>query len=211
MQKIADKHKSKLYQSKAATVTDQEMKGFTYIEHKDNVALALDICSKLGVKRAIALSEMKKSIPDEGVLRRFTISFQEKRIFFYNALAANDPESTIMIWDAIKSQSNENEHFMIVLNTRKDRQDRAQRLVEMMALLEYDSIGLIGESLEMVVNMCAKQGIPKEKIHAIGEKSTKEQYHDLCLASVPSTTIIAIGNMGVGGAELAQYFEEKHQ
>lgn len=210
MQNIAKKRKSKLIKSNVKTITNDDLKGFTYIEHKDNIALALDICSELGVSKEIALPEMKRSIPDEGVLRRFTVNKHNKRIHFYNALAANDPESTIMIWDAIRNQSAKNEHFMFLLNTRQDRQDRAIRLVDMMSKLEYGSIGLIGESLDMVVAMCERQGITKEKIHAIGAKPTKDQYLDLCSASHSNTTIIAIGNMGAGGAELSEYFENIH-
>lgn len=210
MKKIANKQKTKLFNSDPNTITNGDIKGFTYIEHKDNVALALDICAELGVAKDIALPEMKRSIPDEGVLRRFTVTKNEKRIHFYNALAANDPESTIMIWNAIKDQSEEDEHFMFLLNTRQDRQDRAIRLVAMMSQLNYGSIGLVGESLDMVVAMCEKQGITKDKIHAIGAKPTEEQYNNLCEASLSNTTIIAIGNMGAGGAELSEHFENIH-
>lgn len=211
MEKIATKRKTKLFKSEASSVTNDDIKGFTYIEHKENVALALDVCAQFGIEKSVALPEMKRSIPDEGVLRRFTILTENKRIHFYNALAANDPESTIMIWDAIKDQSETGEHFMFLLNTRQDRQDRAIRLVDMMSKLDYSSIGLIGESLDMVVNMCLKQHIDKNKIHAIGAKKTQEQYNDLIAASEAKTTIIAIGNMGAGGSELSEYFEERHQ
>ncbi|WP_299551752.1 poly-gamma-glutamate synthase PgsB [Seonamhaeicola sp.] len=211
MNKVAKRRKTTIRKSEAASISKTDMQGFTYIEHKDNVALALDICSELGVERASALKEMKRSIPDEGVLRRYTINAEDKRIFFYNALAANDPESTLMIWKSIKEQCDPDEHIMIVLNTRKDRQDRAVQLVKMIALLDYGSVGLIGESLDNVFQMCIKKGVPKEKIHAIGEKSTHDQFIDICHASHCKTTVLAIGNMGVGGAELAQYFEKKHK
>ena len=211
MNKIAVKRKTALFASDPNTITNEDLQGFTYIEHKDNVALALDICMSLGVDRSKALAEMKRSIPDEGVLRRFTVQEQGKRIHFYNALAANDPESTIMIWDAIKNQSEDNEHMMFLLNTRQDRQDRAVRLVDMMSQLDYSSIGLIGESLDMVVSMCTKQGIEKNKIQAIGLKTTEEQYRDLYEALPHNSTIVAIGNMGAGGAELSEYFENQHK
>jgi poly-gamma-glutamate synthase PgsB/CapB len=210
MASIAKKRKSEVHQSKAETISDADLEGFTYIEHKENVALALDICAKTGVEREIALAEMKPSIPDEGVLRRFTVNESEKRIHFYNALAANDPESTIMIWDAIRAQSDKDEHFMFLLNTRQDRQDRAIRLVDMMSQLDYSSIALVGESLDMVVQMCKDKKIASEEIHPIGLKPTLEQYEDLVSASVSKTTIIAIGNMGAGGAELSKHFENIH-
>ncbi|MEM7187129.1 MAG: poly-gamma-glutamate synthase PgsB [Bacteroidota bacterium] len=211
MKRKAEALKTQFHQSLPETVTDEEMEGFTYIEHKENVSLALDICAQLGVERSLALAEMKRSIPDEGVLRRYTVYYGEKRIHFYNALAANDPESTLMIWEQILKSSDDKEHLMIVLNTRKDRQDRAIRLVEMMASLQYDSIGLIGESLDGVLTMCKKQHIPRQAICAVGTKPTLQQYQELCQAAGPATTILAIGNMGAGGAELADYFEQNHQ
>ncbi|MEM7086183.1 MAG: poly-gamma-glutamate synthase PgsB [Bacteroidota bacterium] len=210
MKKIAISRKTRFHQSVPETVSDKDMEGFTYIEHKENVSLALDICSELGVERSRALAEMKRSIPDEGVLRRYTVSYANKRIHFYNALAANDPESTLMIWDYILKNSDSDEHLMLLLNTRKDRQDRAIQLVAMMARLSYDSIGLIGESLDGVITMCKKQGIPKQVIHDIGHKPTLQQYQELCEVSEEKTTILAIGNMGAGGAELAEYFEQNH-
>ena len=70
------------------------MKGFSYIEHRENVALALDICEHIGVKRAIALKGMYKAQPDEGALKAFKIRVFGKDITFYNAFAANDPDFT---------------------------------------------------------------------------------------------------------------------
>ncbi len=211
MNRVARGRSSELLVSTKDDISDADMQGFTYIEHKDNVALALDICSDLGVEKETALAAMKLSIPDEGVLRKFQIAREGKRILFYNALAANDPESTVMIWNAITGQSESNEHFMFVLNTRKDRPDRAAQLVEMIASLAYHSVALIGETVEMVVSMCQKNGIPRDRVHPIGMKPTEEQFNALCSLAPAQTTLLAIGNMGVGGAELAQYFEEQHK
>ncbi|MCJ8268624.1 MAG: poly-gamma-glutamate synthase PgsB, partial [Psychrosphaera sp.] len=38
------------------TVSDDEMAQFSYIEHKENVALALKLCADLGVEREVALA-----------------------------------------------------------------------------------------------------------------------------------------------------------
>ncbi|MEM8909782.1 MAG: poly-gamma-glutamate synthase PgsB, partial [Bacteroidota bacterium] len=105
MEQMAQQQQTQLYKSDPLTISTEALKGFSYIEHKDNIALALDICADLGVDRATALAAMQQSIPDEGVLRRYAVRREDKRIFFYNALAANDPESTLMIYDAITEQS----------------------------------------------------------------------------------------------------------
>jgi poly-gamma-glutamate synthase PgsB/CapB len=207
---VAKKRNTEIHQAKAYTVSDEDMVGFTYIEHKDNVALALDICSSLGVDREIALAAMKKTIPDEGVLTKVTVHEDGKRIDFYNAFAANDPESSLMIWNSIINQVDEDEHMVILLNTRKDRQDRARQLIEMIALkLNYGAVALVGESVDLVVEMGLKQNIKREDIEAIGDIPTEDKYKELCRTAKPKTTIIGIGNMGAGGAELVKYFESK--
>jgi hypothetical protein len=44
------------------------MKDFTYLEHPQNVAVALDVCVEAGVDKKIALEGMKKVKPDLGAL-----------------------------------------------------------------------------------------------------------------------------------------------
>ena len=207
---VAKKRNTKIHQALASTISDEDMVGFTYIEHKENVSLALDICAELGVDRALALAEMKKTIPDEGVLTKVTVNYDDKRIDFYNAFAANDPESSLMIWNSIVKHVDADEHLIILLNTRKDRQDRARQLIELIALkLNYSSVALIGDVVDLVVEMGIKQKIKREDIVPIGGIPTEEAYIELCKASKKKTTIVGIGNMGAGGAELVKYFESK--
>lgn len=207
---VAKKRNTQVHQALASTISDEDMLGFTYIEHKENVSLALDICAELGVDREIALAEMKKTIPDEGVLTKVTVNYEDKRIDFYNAFAANDPESSLMIWNSIVKHVDADEYLIILLNTRKDRQDRARQLIELIALkLNYSSVALIGDVVDLVVEMGLKQKIKREDIVPIGGIPTEEAYIELCKASKKKTTIVGIGNMGAGGAELVKYFESK--
>ena len=212
MKKIATKRKTRVFQSLGDKVSEEEMKGFRYIEHKVNVDLALDICASLGVDRAIALAEMKTTIPDEGVLTQSIIHDEDKVIHFYNGFAANDPESTLMIWETIETAHDQGEEKIILLNTRKDRQDRARQLVEAIASdIDFDKIALIGESCELVEEMALKSKIAYNKIVTIGLLSPEEQYEKLVKSTDKAAIILGVGNMGVGGADLAKYFENKHQ
>lgn len=212
MRNIAQKRKSEIYQSLGEKVTEEEMKGFRYIEHKANVDLALEICESLGVDRNVALSEMKTTVPDEGVLTKSVIKSNDKVVNFYNGFAANDPESTLMIWNAIEASHSDGEERIILLNTRKDRQDRARQLVEAIASnITFEKIALIGESCELVEEMALKSDIPLNKIVNIGLKSSEDQFNQLIEATNKESIILGVGNMGVGGADLAKYFENKHQ
>lgn len=100
------------------------------------------------------------------------------------------------------------EQLVILLNTRKDRQDRAKQLIELIATqLNATHVALIGEPVDLVVDMALNQKIRREEIFAIGLKPTEEVFDELCNLSKSKTTIIGIGNMGAGGAELAKYVE----
>lgn len=209
MQKVGKRRKTEVFQSTKDSISDADMKDFNYIEHKDNVALALDVCQSFGIDRDLALAEMKNSIPDEGVLQRHSIREDSKRINFYNAFAANDPESSLMIWNSIKAFNEEDEHLMVLLNTRKDRQDRARQLVKLIKDLDYNTVALMGESMDLVVEMCLKNSIPRDKIVSLDASDPEEQYNQLLKASAGNTSIVGIGNMGAGGAELSNYFEDR--
>tara|TARA_Y100001934_G_scaffold252612_1_gene316800 strand:+ start:746 stop:1927 length:1182 start_codon:yes stop_codon:yes gene_type:complete len=212
MKKIAKKRKTNVFQSLGDEVSDEEMQGFRYIEHKANVDLALEICASLGVNRDVALAEMKTTIPDEGVLTKSIIHEKGKVIYFYNGFAANDPESTLMIWNTIQSAHQDVKEKIILLNTRKDRQDRARQLVETIASeMDFDKIALIGESCELVEEMALKNKIAYNKIIMIGWPSTQVQYQKLFEATVENSVVLGVGNMGVGGSDLAKFFEKKHQ
>jgi poly-gamma-glutamate synthase PgsB/CapB len=208
--KIAEKRNSISHQSKASTVSDEEMVGFRYIEHKINVALALDICESLGVNREIALAEMKKTMPDEGVLTKSDVIEGGKNISFYNAFAANDPESSLMLWDSIVQQTKPEVDKMILLNTRHDRQDRARQLIEMIASkMQFEYVGLIGESCDLVKEMALKNKVPLDKIVLIGDVSKEEKYEQIANSVGENAIVVGIGNMGAGGAELAKFYEFK--
>ncbi|MBO6515587.1 MAG: poly-gamma-glutamate synthase PgsB [Bacteroidia bacterium] len=208
VQKIARKRKTGVHQSLGFKITDDEVKGFDYIEHKANIDLAMDVCLSLGVDRAKALAEMQKTRPDEGALTQSFIKTERKRVTFYNGFAANDPESTLMIWESITRNLNQDEQKTILLNTRKDRQDRARQLIEMVAhRMDFDVVALIGESVDLVEDLALRNGISRKKILKIGRPSSEKQFAHIVKASKSSATVLGIGNMGAGGAELAQCFE----
>lgn len=49
-------------------VTADDMSPFSYVEHKENVALVLKVCASIGVPRDVALKGMWATPPDPGVM-----------------------------------------------------------------------------------------------------------------------------------------------
>ena len=100
-----------------------------FIEHPENIDLALKVCESLGVKKDVALSGMVKAKPDPGALFVWDIIFKKNKNKFVSAFAANDPSSTMKVWNLIIN--GRNEHKCIFLNTRNDRRYRTVQLVEL--------------------------------------------------------------------------------
>lgn len=203
------KKNTQFHRSYATSISDEDMRGFNYIEHKDNIALALDICEHLGVGRALALSGMKKMIPDQGALVKNTIKIENKQINFYNAFAANDPESSLMIWNSINSTI-DNEQMIVLLSIRNDRQSRAIQLINLIASkMEFDYVVLIGESTKLIEEKALKFKIPREKVINKPWNTPEKIFDGLLELSQDKTTIVGIGNMGAMGAEVSQVFRNR--
>ncbi|RLD55751.1 MAG: poly-gamma-glutamate synthase PgsB [Bacteroidetes bacterium] len=212
LKKIADKRKTKSHFIDSSAISQEDMKGFSYIEHKDNVALALAICEHLKVDRKIALNGMYQAIPDEGALRRYEVKAFQKQLFFYNAFAANDPDSTLMVWNKIRDEIGFEGIRIVLLNTRHDRLDRAKQLAEMVASKlagEMEYLILMGQSTEVVEGMCVGYGLSGEKIINLGFTTPPKVFEKVLGITDKKSSIVAIGNMGGKGAETAEYFEHR--
>ena len=212
LQKIADKKKTATHFIDPQTVSPDEMKGFSYIEHRENVSLALAVCQHLGISRELALGGMYDAVPDAGVLTRICIRVAGKNLFFYNVFAANDPDSSLLIWRKSRDEAGLEGTRVVLLNTRQDRLDRARQLSEMVAKKigdETDFLVLMGESGEVVESMCVGYGFPKKKIINLGFTEPDKVFDTALSITQKTSTIFAIGNMGGMGAATVEFFEHK--
>ena len=128
---------------------DDELNGFSYLEHRENINLAIKVCQLCGVNRDVALKGMRKCIPDPGALTIWNIK-HNNNFRFINAFAANAPASTLKTWEMINDRIKADK-FSIFLNTRIDRQYRKIQL-----------INLIFDKLKPNVLVLRGENFPKE-------------------------------------------------
>jgi len=212
LKKMADKRNTVSHFIHSDMVTLEEMKGFNYIEHRDNVALALAVCQYLKIDRDVALKGMYQAVPDAGALRKYKVEAFNKQLSFYNAFAANDPDSTYMVWEKIRDEIGLEGVRIILLNTRQDRLDRAKQLAELAGkklAKEIDYLILIGQSTDVVENMTVNYGLSQKKIINLGWTTPAKVFEQVLSLSVTASTTLAIGNMGGMGAETAEFFENR--
>jgi len=184
---------------------------FEYIEHEDNLSLALAVCEHFGIHRDVALKGMQNSNPDPGALQKFTIDTLGKKVIFYNVFAANDPESSLYIWEKITSALADQEK-MVVLNTRADRFARSHQLIDTFCQENYDYFILTGEKTEQLEHYALDGRIPKGKLLVLGEIEPSLIFDRVLSLTTKESHIIGIGNIAGTkkyGAKIVNYFRKK--
>lgn len=210
MKKQARKNHATIIQSDSEMVSDAEMKEFNHIEHKENVALALQICTDLGIDRQKALLEMYKAIPDVGATEVFQKEVSGKRVYFCHSFAANDPESTFVLLKHIIELYHDIKSVGIVLSTRADRMFRSKQLLDMIVDVEYSKIFLIGQQTGSVLSYGLKKKIPATKMTDCGWVSGEELMKSVAKLPGEEILLIGIGNIHGNGGIIVKYFKERN-
>lgn len=191
--------------SKSNVVSDQELKKFSYIEHKENVALALDVCAHFSIDKKTALRGMYTMQPDPGVLEKQRLSVHGKNVMFINAMAANDPESICQIWETIEKTTVE---INVLINCRDDRIDRSFRIAELIKeRISADHYILTGRGTHVLVR-ALKKSIDNEKIHDLGNRKPNAAVAYITEIVNDNSLIFAIGNTVGYGMELSREFHK---
>ncbi len=202
---------TELHPVEDGAVTEADLHGFSYLEHAENVALALAACAHLGVDRKTALEAMQRANPDPGVLRRYTVEIGAKRVDFVNAFAANDPDSTRMIWSRLGLDGPEPGLRRIVLaNCRGDRLQRSGQIAELVGReLAADRVVLAGEGTHLVALRALALGLEPRRLTDLGGLGA-EQVFERVLGLVESrAVVVGIGNIVGLGQEIVLHFKNR--
>lgn len=191
-------------------VTEEELNRFSYVEHAENVALALRVCEDLGVDRQTALQGMWAAKPDPGVMTTHEIDFFGRQIFFVNGFAANDPESTERIWELAVRRYDMVEKRIAVFNCRADRPDRSQQLGQACAnWTAADHYVLIGTGTYLFARAAFKAGLDGRKF-VFAENTRVDDLFEICIElSGASSLIMGMANIGGPGLEVVRYFKNR--
>ncbi|MBC8478092.1 poly-gamma-glutamate synthase PgsB [bacterium] len=209
MKEVAARMGSDLLEVDEQNISDEEMNRFGHLEHKENVAIALAVARQLDVDRETALRGMYSSEPDIGALKVHRLELDDNSLLFINALAANDPESTYAIWQKVETLFGDLGTRIILLNSRHDRLERSQQLVEMLTTMEFDHLVLTGERVDKTVSYCYHWQIPESKVHKMDAIHLEDVYRGVMKLAGRHGTLMAIGNHHGGGGEIAHFLRER--
>ncbi|OIJ65509.1 poly-gamma-glutamate synthase PgsB [Streptomyces mangrovisoli] len=205
----AESRDCKLVYANPESVTDEELRGFSWFTFKENVAIALTVAELLGVDRRTALQGMYDAPPDPGVLsvERY-VTEDGKRLRFANVFAANDPESTLMNINQLLDLGAVHRPLNVVINCRPDRVERNGQMGEIIPDLDPDKVFVIGHPAKSAIDAMP----PEYRSRAVdlgGDRRDPEEFMRLLLDELgPDTSLVAIGNIHGQGEHLLEHLAE---
>lgn len=199
-------------------VRDREISQFKRPVFRENLALALKVCSLLGVSRTKALHGMRNTAADPGALNVFSVKRGKRCIYLVNAFAANDPESTMMAWELWKKlplyQHLKEMPVIGLFNNRLDRGFRLKSLSEMaIPRLQLSHIVLVGQATFLSRHMLIKVGVDASRITVYRGFWNSKQFATRLIERIDSlagcdAVLFGFGNVKGPGQMIVEYFRD---
>ena len=159
---IAADRGSKLVVAKPGILPEGYLDQFEYKIFENNCVMALNVARALGIPDDVAYRGMLRAHPDPGALRIEKVQNKNLESWLVNAFAANEPSSTLEIWDCLKETKlpMDNEPI-VVMNCRPDRVDRSYQFArDCLPLLGPIQLVVIGEKAEPIEKTWQKGKMP---------------------------------------------------
>ncbi|MEU8793930.1 poly-gamma-glutamate synthase PgsB [Streptomyces sp. NPDC048643] len=209
LQEEADSRDCKLIYADPETVSEEELRGFSWFTFKENVAIALTVAELLGVERETALQGMYDAPPDPGVLsvERY-VTEDGKKVRFANVFAANDPESTLMNINQLLDLGAIHRPLNVVINCRPDRVERNGQMGEIIPELDPDKVFVIGHPAKSAIDAMPAE-YRSRAVDLGGDRRDPEEFMRRLLAELgPDSSLVAIGNIHGQGEHLLEHLAE---
>lgn len=196
-----------------AKVGWDELDQFAYVEHPENVALALRVCQDLGVDRDTALRGMQQAVPDSSVLTIYAGDCASGEHVFINGFAISDTNSTASLWETIRARYGDRRKCLAVVNCRGDRADRSRALAELIGrACPADHYVVIGTGTDEFREQAVACGLDPQQITCLEDASASRVIAALeTLAGNASAVVLGMGTLAGLGQTLVQHFREHHQ
>ncbi|MEU8941428.1 MULTISPECIES: poly-gamma-glutamate synthase PgsB [Streptomyces] len=209
LQEEADARNCRLVYADPDTVSDEELRGFSWFTFKENVAIALTVAELLGVDRETALQGMYDAPPDPGVLsvERY-LAPGGKRLRFANVFAANDPESTLMNINQLLDLGAVDRPLNVVINCRPDRVERNGQMGSIIPELRPDRVFVIGHPARSAIDAIPAEWRDRAVDLGGDHRDGEEFVHELLGHLDASSSLVAIGNIHGQGEVLLEHLAE---
>ena len=202
LEEAADNNGTRILFSDEMSVSRQELDSFSYLEHPQNIAVALDVCQQVGIDRETALRGMQNVQPDLGALVVWKLVQDKRTIEFVNGMAANDPVSTLQIWKFVIDRYPAEGGTCIFFNARDDRPVRTRQMLELtFTQIRPDHLIVRGDRVSSTIDRLEHHS-PKTQVRTIGLMNDLDEVVNAVMGLPHDTMVYAIGNQVGPGQDI---------
>lgn len=191
-----------------ATVSERALQGHSHLVLAEHVALVFAITRELGIDDEVALAGMRAAPVDPFAMRVTPVGDRDEPAYFVNGFAANDPGSTLAVWQHIQAQDLAVDGLTVIVNCRGDRIDRTELFAtDVLPRLPIDTLVVTGEQTRPILRAASQGTIAVHDLIDLTGASAGEVVAALN-GSLSGHVIFGVGNLHGGGVELVGAIED---
>lgn len=194
----AKKVGARVIKVKPEEINDELIKSFSYLNFKENVAIALEVSRLLGIPDDVAIKGMLKANPDPGAMKIYHRTLNGSNFMFVNAFGVNDKDSTVTVYRELMNRGYfDNKSVVGVFHARGDRVTRTIEFGHaMVSEMDFKKIIICGKMTNLFMIKAVKALYSKENIINLGECTAFDAINKMAeVAKEMPTVFFACGNM----------------
>lgn len=208
---VADERGATFRQADPASVDPVVLRGFDHVVFAEHVALVYALTDHLGISRDDALAGMRAAAADPYATRLVPVGGPGQPALFVNAFPANDPVSTLMLWQHLREQGHPEEKLVVIMNCRADRVARTQQFAsDVLPHLPIDTLVVLGEETQAVVRAAQQGDIPVRELRDHTGQPAETAVAGLD-GELHDRMVLAVGNLHGAGVGVVDAFEQRRQ
>jgi gamma-polyglutamate synthase len=188
-------------------IDDALLKTFDHLVLAEHVALTLAVTRHLDIPDDVAIAGMRAAPADPFATRLLPIGNPDDPALFVNAFPANDPESTLGVWQHVLDRGHPKEGLVVIMNCREDRIARTQQFADdVLPSLPIDTLVVTGHSTRAVIRASQDGRIDaRETLDLTGQDPAA--LAKALEGRIDGRVVLGVGNLHGGGREIIAQLE----
>lgn len=198
--KIAQERGSRLEVVDPEIISQEYLNLFPYKVFDNNCAMALGVARALGVDDETSLRGMLKAAPDPGALQVIPLRREGLNTWFVNAFAANEPASTLEIWEYLHEENIPMEMPVVVMNCRPDRVDRSYQFArDCLPHMGPIQLVVIGQMTAPIRRAYRRGKLANVQVYRELQGKSVKEIIDVLVPMLDGHVLVGVGNIhGIG-------------
>ncbi|MBR3382959.1 MAG: poly-gamma-glutamate synthase PgsB [Clostridia bacterium] len=199
--RIAKKRHTEVYVADESKIPEGYLDRFNYAVFPNNVAVPLALAEALGIDREEALEGILTAPADPGIATIEPVGRESDNAYFVNGFAANDPVSTLEIWDLVTRKGVPGDNLIVLANCRGDRGDRTRQMaLDVIPNLPCRTVIAVGKNTKPITDAYRQGRFKAEYLNLDSVKPAKVISE--IKKRIKGAVIFGIGNIHGIGEEL---------